>query len=62
MRAKNSISLPEAPAALREAGADISYCTLWRAAVEGRLPAVKHRRRWFVRMDDLLDFAANYPA
>jgi hypothetical protein len=43
---------------LRESfGISAAYTVLWRAATEGRIPAIRHGSRWFVLEDDLPSIA-----
>jgi hypothetical protein len=34
-------------------GVNIAYNALWRAVIDGTLPAERIRNRWFVKTDDL---------
>jgi hypothetical protein len=47
------ISISDVPRHLRAKGVDTTYNFVWRAAVEGRIPAEKQGARWFVRADDM---------
>ncbi len=42
------ISLNELPRALREHDVSVTYPTVWRAVVDGRIPAIREGRRWFI--------------
>ena len=49
----DKISITDLPRTLREQGTVISYNMAWRAANEGRIPAERHGKRWFVKASDL---------
>ena len=49
----DKIFITDLPRALRAEGIDTSYNACWRAATEGRIPAEKQGRQWFVKTDDL---------
>ena len=44
----HQISLNELPRALREHDVKVTYPTVWRAVVDGRIPAIRDGRRWFI--------------
>ena len=47
------ISLIELPRLMRADGIEISYATAWRAVVDGKIPATRQGRGWFVDQSDL---------
>ena len=49
----DKISITDLPRALRAEGIETTYNTVWRAASEGRIPAERHGKRWFVNTADL---------
>ncbi len=58
----DKISMTDMPRALRELGVEASYNLCWRAAVEGRIPAERMGRRWYVKADDLPRVADHFTA
>ena len=58
----DSTSLANTPRALILHGGSASYMTIWRAAVDGRIPAHRLGGRWFIRDTDLPRIAAAFPA
>ena len=50
---QNRIPLTELGRALVEHGATVSYPRLWRAVCDGRIPAERVGRQWFINPDDL---------
>ena len=54
------ISLSDLPRALALHGVFPSYLTVWRAAVDGRIPAERAGGRWFVHDVDLPRIAATF--
>ncbi|MCC5968405.1 MAG: hypothetical protein JJU15_00475 [Pararhodobacter sp.] len=49
----SNISITDLPRALRNRGIEVTYNAIWLAATEGRIPAEKQGKRWFVKADDL---------
>ena len=47
------ISLIDLPRALRDQGVTANYSTVWRAAVDGRIPATRDGRRWWIDPSDM---------
>ena len=47
------ISLIELPRLLRAEGIETSYATAWRAVVDGKIPATKQGRGWWIDKADL---------
>ena len=56
----DKISITDLPRVLREQGTVISYNMAWRAANEGRIPAERHGKRWFVKASDLDTIRATF--
>lgn len=56
-----TLYLPDATRALNAAGVMATYPQLWRAVVEGRIPAERIKRRWMIRKDDLPKIADTFP-
>ena len=54
--------LSDGPRAIIPLGGSVSYMTLWRAAIDGRVPAQKKGSRWFVSAADIPQIAAVFPA
>lgn len=48
-----TIAIIDLPRALRAEGIETTYNVVWRAASEGRIPAERHGKRWFVKASDL---------
>lgn len=56
----DTISLSDLPRALSAHHIAPSYLTVWRAAVDGRIPAQRVGSRWFVKGADLPCIAAAF--
>ena len=56
------LSLTDTPRELRQRGVSTTYQALWRAAMEGRIPAIRQGRRWFIRAADLDAIATVFAA
>ena len=54
----DKISITDLPRELRAQKIDTTYNAVWRAASEGRIPAERHGKRWFVKASDLPKVAA----
>lgn len=54
------IPLTDTPRALREHGISVSYHSLWRAAVEGRIPTAKQNGRWMVNTTEVETIARHF--
>lgn len=54
----DKISLIDLARALREHDVEVSYPQCWRAVVDGRIPATREQRRWWVKSADLPMIAA----
>lgn len=54
----HQIELVAVPAALRQAhNVTVAYPRLWRAVVDGRVPAIRDGRRWYIEQDKLPEIA-----
>ena len=57
---RKKIQLSDLPRALAGHGVFPSYLSVWRAAVDGRIPAERTGARWFVECADLPRIAAAF--
>ena len=57
---QNLIPLTELGRALHEYGATASYPRLWRAVCDGRIPAERVGRQWFIDPDNVPEIAAMF--
>ena len=50
-----TITLADAPRALRDLGANVNYMTLWRRVIAGAIPAhrAEGKRQWLIQEADL---------
>lgn len=60
--APKKIPLPHAPRALQAHGCSVSYIRLWRAVVEGQVPAERAGGRWMLHPADLPTIAKTLAA
>jgi hypothetical protein len=59
MAQERTIELVAAPSILnREHGVAVPYPRIWRAAVEGTIPAIRVGKRWFIEVDRLAEVAS----
>jgi hypothetical protein len=54
------LSLTDTPRALAALGTPVTYRALWGAVVEGRIPAERVGKRWFIRDTDLKSIAQTF--
>ncbi len=54
------IDLPRTLRAHHDIG--VSYAAVWRAVVDGRIPADRQGRRWWIDTADLPNIAAHFTA
>ena len=52
---ERTITLADAPRALRDMGANVNYMTLWRRVIAGTIPAERAEggRQWLIKESDL---------
>jgi hypothetical protein len=57
---ETTLPLTDTPRALAALGTPVTYRALWGAVVEGRIPAERVGKRWFIRDTDLKSIAQTF--